>query len=165
MKYIKYLAGIGITLLVLLLLSNAWADDEISPEALAQSASNNVYMGYIMRIVDGDTVDALVSVWLDQFAIVRIRLLVADGSGIDTPELQGKCDKEKVLAKLAKAKLQELLPVDIVIHVTMITHDKYGGRINAAILIDGAQKDVGWEMVKTGYAVTYNPNEKRKSWC
>ena len=52
----------------------------------------------VLRVIDGDTFVARVTVWLGQTVDVKVRL-----KGVDTPEINGKCAAEKDLARRAKA--------------------------------------------------------------
>jgi hypothetical protein len=51
----------------------------------------------VLQVIDGDTFRARVPIWLDQTVTVKIRL-----SGVDTPEMKGKCPAETARAKLAR---------------------------------------------------------------
>ena len=44
----------------------------------------------VLEVIDGDTFRARVTIWLGQKVDVKIRL-----KGVDTPEMNGKCDAEK----------------------------------------------------------------------
>ncbi len=109
-------------------------------------------------IFDGDTFSAGVKLEDDVQITVRVRLI-----NIDTPEMNGKCNAEKVMAQSAKDLLAILLPRGTVVDLQNIKDDKYLGRINAnVILSDG--RDVGDVMIDSGLARPYK-GERRKSWC
>jgi len=58
----------------------------------------------VLRVVDGDTVDAQVDLGFRVHHNIRIRLY-----GINTPEVRTRDAEEKVRGKAASARLQELL--------------------------------------------------------
>jgi len=112
------------------------------------------YPAEIVRVIDGDTVEARVRVWLglDQTIHVRIR-------DIDAPELKGACPEAAAASKEALAGLLGSGPITL----TNIKHDKYGGRVDGSlILADG--RDVGAEMLHLGHAVPW-PRPKGVSSC
>ncbi len=109
-------------------------------------------------IFDGDTFSAAVKLDVDIEITVRVRLI-----NIDTPEMNGQCKAEKVMAQNAKDLLATLIPRGTVVDLQNIKDDKYLGRINAnVILSDG--RDIGDIMVASGLARSYGGG-KRASWC
>ena len=109
-------------------------------------------------IFDGDTFSAQVSLASDVKITVRVRLI-----NIDTPEMNGKCVAEKVMAQSAKDLLATLLPRGTVVDLQNIKDDKYLGRINANVILpDG--RDVGEVLIDSGLARRYSGG-KRKPWC
>jgi micrococcal nuclease len=58
----------------------------------------------VLRVVDGDTVDAQVDLGFRVHHNIRIRLY-----GINTPEVRTRDAEEKIRGKAASARLQELL--------------------------------------------------------
>ncbi len=62
------------------------------------------YNAKVLRVVDGDTVDAMVDLGFTTFKKVRIRL-----HGINAPESRTRDLEEKKLGLAAKARLIELL--------------------------------------------------------
>jgi endonuclease YncB( thermonuclease family) len=112
------------------------------------------YAAEIVRIIDGDTVEARVRIWLglDQTIHIRIR-------DMDAPEMKGDCPEAAAASKEALARLLGSGPITL----TNIKHDKYGGRVDAALrLPDG--RDVGAEMLRSGHAVPW-PRPKAVSSC
>lgn len=109
-------------------------------------------------IFDGDTFSAQVMLDEDIEITVRVRLI-----NVDTPELNGQCKAEKIMAQSAKDLLATLIPKGAVVTLHNIKDDKYLGRINAnVILSDG--RDVGNILIDSGLARPYSGG-KRKSWC
>ncbi len=109
-------------------------------------------------IFDGDTFSAQVFLEPTVKITVRVRLI-----NIDTPEMNGKCRREKDLAQRAKNRLGELIPRGTVVELGNIKDDKYLGRINANVFLpDG--RDVGLILIDGGYGRPYGGG-KRKPWC
>ncbi len=107
---------------------------------------------------DGDTFSAGVMLDADVEITVRVRLI-----NIDTPEMNGKCVAEKVMAQNARELLATLIPRGTTIELQNIKDDKYLGRINANVILpDG--RDLGRIMIDSGLARPYSGG-KRKSWC
>jgi len=82
-------------------------------------------------------------------------------NGIDTPELRGKCDKEKQLARLAKQFTVERLRAAKSIILKNIKRGKYF-RLIADVYIDGV--NFGVKLIKQGHAVKYTGKTKQ-TWC
>ncbi|MBC7950958.1 MAG: hypothetical protein H7Z12_03935 [Rhodospirillaceae bacterium] len=95
-----------------------------------------------MRVIDGDTVEARVHVWLGLDLITHVRV-----RGIDTPELHGPCPEAAQAARDALANLLGNGPVIL----TRIANDKYGGRIDAAVALPSGA-DASTAMLATGHA-------------
>ena len=109
-------------------------------------------------IVDGDTFSAQVFLEPTVKITVRVRLI-----NIDTPEMNGKCRREKDLAQRAKNRLGELIPRGTVVELGNIKDDKYLGRIDANVILpDG--RDVATILIKQGLGRLYKGG-KRQTWC
>lgn len=111
----------------------------------------------IIRCYDGDTCTANlpeVHPFFGQKISVRI-------NGIDTPEIRGKCEMEKVKAKEARDFLLDLIKEASQIDLVSCEKDKYF-RIGCTMLLDG--ENVGDIMIEEGHARQYD-GEERESWC
>ena len=99
------------------------------------------YRAEVVRVVDGDTVDAEVDLGFDVRLSARFRM-----QGINAPEKNTQ-DGKKSLARLA-----ELLPVgsQVVIQTTKDKREKYG-RYLGTFLVAG--KSVNQQLVDDGFAV------------
>lgn len=107
---------------------------------------------------DGDTFSAGVMLDTDVEITVRVRLI-----NIDTPEINGKCTAEKVMAQSARDLLATIIPRGTVVDLQNIKDDKYLGRINANVILpDG--RDVGQIIIDSGLARPYSGG-KRQPWC
>lgn len=62
------------------------------------------YNAKVVKVVDGDTLDALVDLGFDTWKQVRIRMM-----GINTPESRTRDLEEKARGLAAKARLKEIL--------------------------------------------------------
>ena len=82
-------------------------------------------------------------------------------NGFDTPELRGKCDKEKQLARKAKQFTVEHLRAAKSIILKDIKRGMYF-RLIADVYVDGIS--LGEQLIKHGNAVRYEDGTK-KIWC
>lgn len=105
---------------------------------------------------DGDTITLAMLIYPQLIKVTNVRLL-----GIDTPEIRGKCDTEKVLATEAKQMVHDLLSHADVLIVTVHDIDKYG-RPLVDIEYDGS--DLASDLVEMGYARKYDGGT-RLGWC
>jgi len=114
-------------------------------------------LGYLERVIDGDTIRARALIWLRQEVRITIRL-----NGVDTPELHGSCDYEIALARKARQFTSDWL-ANGPIRLTRIKQGKYGGRIIARVA-NAQGGDLGRALLDKGLARPYG-GAKRKSWC
>jgi micrococcal nuclease len=56
--------------------------------------------------------------------------------GVDTPEIRGECPEESDKALAARDFVRELLVGELVL-LADVQHDKYGGRVDAVVLLEG----------------------------
>lgn len=113
----------------------------------------------VVDIVDGDTVHVDITALPKELNPVSIRL-----RGIDTPETgrKAKCKAERELADKATAFTKARIAGAKVIEFSDFRWDKYGGRIDAEIWVDG--KRLTDELIAAKLARTYGGGE-RGSWC
>ena len=116
------------------------------------------YEAALVDVVDGDTVRLRVRIWLDQDITTDVRV-----RGIDAAELHASCESEKEKALEARMYLEKLLRTAPILYVRNVTHDKYGGRVLADILIADNQS-VAQIMLDRGYVRHYDGG-KRQGWC
>jgi micrococcal nuclease len=110
----------------------------------------------VSRVIDGDT---FVAEAANGISHVRIR-------GIDAPELHTKrCGgNEKKLAQEAKAQLEQILANGKRVSLTKVTPDKYFGRYEATVSVDG--KDLAQQLLADQtHFHAYNGKGKRAPWC
>ena len=109
-------------------------------------------------IFDGDTFAAYVNLEDGIEISVRVRLI-----NVDTPEIHGRCEYETERALMAKARLEELIPVGSVVELVNIKDDKYLGRIDAYVkTVDG--RDVGDILISENLGRPYSGG-RRAEWC
>ena len=104
------------------------------------------YQGKIIRVIDGDTVEAEIDLGFHTFRKETLRLY-----GINTPELRSKDTEEKRKAYNAKARLAELSQGDLIIRTIKDKKGKYGRYL--AILISPEYGDINARLVFEEYAV------------
>ena len=99
----------------------------------------------------------LIRIWLDQVVETRVRL-----TGVDAPEMKGRCIKERAMAIRARNFVRGHIG-----HGSVVLHDvrygKYAGRVLARIE-DAAGIDLGRALLDAGLARTYASGH-RESWC
>lgn len=83
--------------------------------------------------------------------------------GIDTPEKDGVCELERIRAKQATEFLRNYLYGVKKAFFYNIKWDKYGGRINANMIVNGV--DINQLLVSQGHAIYYDGKAKKHDWC
>lgn len=118
------------------------------------------YRATVTRVMDGDTVEARVPVWLGQEILTKIRL-----RGIDAPEISGACGEEKELAVRAAERLKALIG-DGPVTLSAIGPDKYYGRVVAHLTVHRGEAalDAGEVLLREGLARAYD-GKRREAWC
>ena len=112
----------------------------------------------VVRVVDGDT---LVVNLPCQVSIVCTAMPVRL-RGIDTPEMKGKCPKERQAALKAQEILKLLVLGAKTVRLERIGRDRYF-RLDGDIVADGV--DVGKILLKKGLARPYDGKGERQPWC
>jgi micrococcal nuclease len=129
--------------------------------ALASPGEGGRYQWQVIGVIDGDTLKVHLPGLPMELQPVKVRV-----RGIDTPELKGKCASEKVAAKKAGAFTRNVVErantAKRPIHFSRIDWDKYGGRIDADVLVDG--RSLADILVSAGLAKRYDGG-KRGGWC
>ena len=127
-----------------------------------QASAGGVVVDKFVRAIDGDTIVVDVYAWPRLFgdqARVRLR-------GVDTPEIRGKCKKEKLLAYEAKVFVASLVGGALGEGGRVVLVNLGRGtffRVVADVVVDGV--DLGEALVLAGLARKYSVKEGRKSWC
>ena len=107
---------------------------------------------------DGDTIKVNITGYPDIIGKkIDIRVL-----GVDTPEINGKCDNEKALAHKAQAFVYGELSKAKKIDIVSVDRDKYF-RIVGDVVYDG--KSLTKELLSGGYGYPYDGGTKEHPWC
>jgi micrococcal nuclease len=121
-----------------------------------------IYKAKLDRVVDGDTVDALIDVGFDIWFKKRIRF-----KGVDTWESRTRNLEEKALGLKAKARTKELLE-KVSSKSGYFRIKSYGlgkyGRVLADVFImdkDGKQWNVNKTLISEGHAYVYDGGKKK----
>ena len=121
-----------------------------------------IYKAKLDRVVDGDTVDALIDVGFDIWFKKRIRF-----KGLDTWESRTRNLEEKALGLKAKARTKELLE-KVSSKSGYFRIKSYGlgkyGRVLAEVFImdkDGKQWNVNKTLISEGHAYIYDGGKKK----
>ena len=126
--------------------------------ASADKTYGSVAISEVISIYDGDTFRANISEYpplIGQHMGIRI-------NGVDTPEMRGKCEQEKILARKAKQFTIKMLLNAKTIELRNMQRGKYF-RIVADVYADG--HSVGEGLVREGLAVIYDGGKKTSAWC
>tara|TARA_Y100001963_G_C6759980_1_gene438963 strand:- start:104 stop:493 length:390 start_codon:yes stop_codon:yes gene_type:complete len=121
-----------------------------------------IYRGKLERVVDGDTIDALIDVGFDIWVKKRIRY-----KGIDTWESRTRDLAEKAKGLEAKARNKELL-MEISSKSGYFRLKSYGvgkyGRVLGEIFIEdseGKQYNINETLISEGHAYVYEGGKKK----
>ena len=121
-----------------------------------------IYRGKLERVVDGDTIDALIDVGFDIWIKKRIRY-----SGIDTWESRTRDLAEKAKGLEAKARNKELL-MEISSKSGYFRLKSHGvgkyGRVLGEIFIEdkeGKQYNINKTLISEGHAYVYEGGKKK----
>jgi micrococcal nuclease len=114
----------------------------------------------VIKVVDGDTIDADIDLGFDISLTKRVRL-----SGVDTPESRTTDLKEKALGLEVKEWLKHKLDgaTDILIKTQLPDSTEKYGRILGNLYINNAALSLNQQMIDEGYAWTYDGGTKKKN--
>jgi len=128
----------------------------LSSSAMSAETLPGPVAASVVKVIDGDTLDVTVRVWIGQDTRTRVRI-----RGIDAPELHARCPVEKAGALAAKARLKELAGKAVTL--TAIGQDKYAGRVDATVTAENGS-DIAATLIREKLARPYGGG-KRGSWC
>ena len=108
------------------------------------------YNAKLIRVIDGDTIDALIDLGFSVWVKKRIRLY-----GIDAPETRTRDLEEKKAGQAAENRLIELLWL-CGNEFVLVSHGvgKYG-RCLGELFIENSQESVNQTLINEGYAKVY----------
>ena len=99
----------------------------------------------VLKIVDGDTIDAMVDLGFNIWKKIRIRFY-----GINAPETKGE---ERPLGLISKEFLTNLIPVGSFIKFECMGQDKYGRWLG---VLYKDEININTHMIQEGMATEYN---------
>tara|TARA_R110001592_G_scaffold229_1_gene1253 strand:+ start:2127 stop:2519 length:393 start_codon:yes stop_codon:yes gene_type:complete len=121
-----------------------------------------IYRAKLDRVVDGDTIDALIDVGFDIWFKKRIRFM-----GVDTWESRTRDLEEKKLGKLATERTRQLLE-DVSSksgYFRLKSHGvgKYGRVLGELFVMDveGKQWNINETLISEGHAYVYDGGKKK----
>ena len=114
----------------------------------------------VLKVVDGDTIDASIDLGFDISLEKRIRL-----AGIDTPESRTTNVKEKAMGLESKEWIKKTLEgaKDILIKTELPDSTEKYGRIIGHLFINGQETSLNNQMITSGYALAYDGGTKDKN--
>lgn len=118
----------------------------------------SAFVSKIISIYDGDTF----KVNIDGYPAIVGEKMAVRVNGIDTPEIKGKCLKEKELALKAKQLVVSLFENAQSIELRNMQRGKYF-RIVADVYVDG--QSLSEYLILNHVAVLYDGGTKIKNWC
>jgi micrococcal nuclease len=116
----------------------------------------------VLKVVDGDTIDADIDLGFSISLEKRIRL-----SGIDTPESRTTDKREKALGLESKDWLKNRLEFakDIVIKTQLPDSTEKYGRILGKLYINNEETSLNEQMINEGFAWEYQGGSKVKDFA
>ena len=124
---------------------------------MGKQISKYEYSAKLVRVVDGDTCDALIDLGFDTWVKKRIRF-----KGVDTWESRTRNKEEKVKGLAAKAFTKDLLENSDEGKFVLKSYGigKYG-RVLAELFVKGHQKSVNELLKENGHAYEYDGGKKK----
>tara|TARA_R100000234_G_scaffold96887_1_gene65218 strand:+ start:111 stop:497 length:387 start_codon:yes stop_codon:yes gene_type:complete len=115
------------------------------------------YSAKLIRVVDGDTCDALIDLGFDTWVKKRIRF-----KGVDTWESRTRNKEEKVKGLAAKAYTKDLLENSDEGKFVLKSYGvgKYG-RVLAELFVKGHEQSVNQLLIENGHAYEYEGGKKK----
>jgi micrococcal nuclease len=116
----------------------------------------------VLKVVDGDTIDADIDLGFDISLTKRVRL-----AGIDTPESRTTDKREKALGLESKDWLKNRLEFakNIVIRTQLPGSTEKYGRILGKLYINNEETSLNEQMIDEGYAWEYQGGSKEKDFA
>ena len=114
----------------------------------------------VLKVVDGDTIDADIDLGFSISLEKRIRL-----AGVDTPESRTTDLNEKAMGLESKEWMKKKLEgaKDIIIKTELPDSTEKYGRIIGHLFINGQETSLNNQMIVEGYALAYDGGTKDKN--
>jgi len=124
---------------------------------MGKQVKKHGYSCKLVRVVDGDTCDAMIDLGFDTWVKKRIRFM-----GVDTWESRTRDLKEKAKGLAAKRFTKDLLTESDDGKFSIISHGvgKYG-RVLGEIFVKGHEKSVNELLIENGHAYEYDGGKKK----
>jgi len=124
---------------------------------MAKKLEKHNYSAVLMRVVDGDTADAMIDLGFDTWVKKRIRFY-----GVDCWESRTRDLEEKKKGLAAKSYVKELLSTSDEGKFLLKSHGtgKYG-RVLGELFIKGHDKSVNELLKENGHAYEYHGEKKK----
>ncbi|MFZ9501000.1 MAG: thermonuclease family protein [Beijerinckiaceae bacterium] len=137
------------------------ADANAGPRSAPGDILPGPFPAHMLRVIDGDTFEARVQVWLGQDVTTRVRL-----RGFDAPETRSPCAAERSLGEEARRALADALANGSIV-LTDVSRDKFGGRVVASVRIlrENGGDDLAQLMLAGGYGRPYAGGRRGPDAC
>ena len=124
---------------------------------MAKKIEKHNYSAKLVRVVDGDTCDAMIDLGFDTWVKKRIRFY-----GVDTWESRTRNKEEKVKGLAAKAYVKDLLENSDEGKFVLKSYGvgKYG-RVLAELFVKGHEQSVNQLLIENGHAYEYEGGKKK----
>tara|TARA_Y100000034_G_C6513001_1_gene220496 strand:+ start:92 stop:469 length:378 start_codon:yes stop_codon:yes gene_type:complete len=125
---------------------------------MAKKVDKYNYPAKLLRVVDGDTADAMIDLGFNIWVKKRIRFM-----GVDTWECRTRNKEEKVKGLAAKEFTKNLLENSDGGKFLIKSHGvgKYG-RVLGELFVKGEERSVNELLVENGHAYVYHGEKKKK---
>ena len=124
---------------------------------MAKKMDKHIYSAKLVRVVDGDTCDAMIDLGFDVWVKNRIRFY-----GVDTWESRTRDLEEKAKGLEAKAYVKDLLENSDEGKFSIISHGKGKyGRVLGELFVKGHEKSVNELLKENGHAYEYHGEKKK----
>ena len=124
---------------------------------MAKKMDKHIYSAKVVRVVDGDTADAMIDLGFDTWVKKRIRFY-----GVDTWESRTRNLEEKKKGLAAKDYVKDLLENSDEGKFLLKSHGvgKYG-RVLGELFVKGNEKSVNELLKENGHAYEYHGEKKK----
>lgn len=142
--------------------SNKPADGQSGPAVTPLSVIQGPVEADVVKVTDADTLKIAAYIWPDAVTIKDIRI-----RGVDSPELNGKCEYEKKLALAAKSFVEDLINKNkkrVKLTVVGCNSTEGGGFGRCLSDVHVGPLPIAGALIEKGLARS-NFGEKRQPWC
>ena len=124
---------------------------------MAKKIEKHNYSAKLLRVVDGDTADAMIDLGFNVWVKERIRF-----HGVDTWESRTRDLEEKKKGLAAKEYVKDLLTNSDEGKFSIISHGKGKyGRVLGELFVKGQEKSVNELLIENGHAYEYHGEKKK----